>query len=191
MIEGTTKGGGSIEVICGSMFSGKTSELQRRVKRAQIARLKVRAFKPSMEDRYHPSDIVSHDQNGLDAIPVTSPSEIVALAGDAELIAIDEAQFFNLELVETCLLLANEGKRIIVSGLDMDYTGQPYGPMPNLLAIADHVAKLHAICVGCGQLASFTYRTTTNDQLVELGGAENYEALCRPCFVQRRKNSTG
>ena len=176
---------GGIEVICGSMFSGKTEELLRRIRRAQYAKLEVVVFKPSLENRYHDTKVVSHNQSTVDASPVEIVSEILNLAKNADVVCIDEAQFFDNELVDISQQLANQGKRVVVSGLDMDYTGAAFGCIPQLMAIAEYVTKLHAICVDCGALANYTYRTSKGQDLVELGASQNYCALCRSCFNHR------
>jgi thymidine kinase len=173
---------GSIEVICGSMFSGKTEELIRRLKRVKIANQKVAIFKPAMDTRYDKQQIVSHDTNAIDSKPVEKARLILELAGDAEVIGIDEAQFFDDELPEICEALARKGIRVILAGLDMDYTGKPFGQMPNLLAIADFVTKLHAICVQCGHIANISYRKVINDAQVLLGAKDSYEPRCRSCY---------
>ena len=173
---------GWIEVICGSMFSGKTEELIRRLKRAKIAQLQVEIFKPASDTRYHDEDIVSHNQNSIRSTPVHSSVEILLLAGDCDVIGLDEAQFFDAGIVEVCNTLANQGKRVIVAGLDMDFKGLPFGPMPNLMAIAEYVTKVHAVCVQCGQVAHFSYRTAADQSTVLLGETDTYEARCRACF---------
>lgn len=173
---------GSIEVVCGSMFSGKTEELIRRVKRVQFAHLKLMCFKPTIDIRYSREDVVSHDQTAISAIPVENARIIPHLAKDAEVVAIDEAQFFDDNLMDVCNELANEGKRVIVAGLDMDYKGYPFGPMPKVMAVADSVYKAHAICVKCGALANFSFRTAESEELVLLGEKAEYQPLCRCCF---------
>ncbi|WP_266362995.1 thymidine kinase [Tellurirhabdus rosea] len=174
---------GWIEVICGSMFSGKTEELIRRLNRALIARLSVRIFKPAVDTRYHEKHIVSHNANTVESIPVRSAHEILELAGDCEVVGIDEAQFFgDKEIVEVCNRLANEGKRVILAGLDMDFEGNPFGCMPQLMAIAEYVTKVHAICVVCGDIASYSYRLVPSREKVLLGETDSYEARCRNCF---------
>jgi thymidine kinase len=180
---------GSIEVICGSMFSGKTEELIRRLKRAQFANQKVEIFKPAIDTRYDDIQVVSHDARSIHSTPVPSSSNIVLLASDIEVIGIDEAQFFDIGLVEVCNQLANQGIRVIVAGLDMDYLGKPFGPIPGLLAIAEYVTKVHAICVSCGSLANHSHRLTTSEKLVMLGEIESYKPLCRECFNQARKKA--
>ncbi|MEY3433059.1 MAG: hypothetical protein RL131_995 [Bacteroidota bacterium] len=173
---------GWIEVVCGSMFSGKTEELIRRLRRARIANLKVGIFKPAVDVRYDASKIVSHDENTIESIPLKKASEILDHASDFDVIGIDEAQFFDKAIIQVCEQLANKGKRVIVAGLDMDYTGVPFGPMPQLLSVANFVSKLHAICVKCGGLASYSYRITDNKDQVVLGEKNHYEARCRNCF---------
>ncbi|MFN4233808.1 MAG: thymidine kinase [Bacteroidia bacterium] len=178
---------GSIEVICGSMFSGKTEELIRRIKRAQFANLKVEIFKPKLDTRYHEEMVVSHDENAILSTPVELASNILLLAGDTDVIGIDEAQFFDDELVNVCNQLANQGIRVIVAGLDMDYQGKPFGPIPQLMAVAEYVTKVHAICMKCGDLANHSHRITNNDNLVLLGEKDSYEPLCRACFQKSIK----
>lgn len=173
---------GWIEVICGSMFSGKTEELIRRLKRARIANQKVKIFKPAMDIRYHPEHIVSHDENMISSTPVQSSAEIPALALEYNVIGIDEAQFFDDGILDVCNLLALRGARVIVAGLDMDYTGKPFGQIPNLLSIADYITKLHAICMVCGNIANYSFRKTTQDDQVVLGEKNIYEPRCRQCF---------
>ncbi|MFH1320390.1 MAG: thymidine kinase [Bacteroidota bacterium] len=173
---------GWIEVICGSMFSGKTEELIRRLKRANYARQKVMIFKPRVDNRYDQEKVVSHDANEIPSTPVPVSSDILQLAVNIDVVGIDEAQFFNDELVNVCNHLANKGIRVIVAGLDMDYLGKPFGPIPHLLTTAEYVTKVHAICVKCGNLANYSHRITTEETLVVLGESESYEPLCRDCF---------
>jgi thymidine kinase len=173
---------GWIEVICGSMFSGKTEELIRRLKRAQFAKQKIEIFKPKIDTRYHEEKVVSHQGNEIMSTPVSSSSTILLLANDVEVIGIDEAQFFDLELINVCNQLANSGVRVIVAGLDMDFKGNPFGPMPGLLACAEYVTKVHAICMNCGGLAHISHRKTAETNLVLLGETDSYEPLCRDCF---------
>ena len=173
---------GSIEVICGSMFSGKTEELIRRLKRVKIANQQAAIFKPALDTRYDKQQIVSHDTNAIDSKPVEHSRRILELAGTAEVICIDEAQFFDAELPEVCEELAKKGIRVIIAGLDMDYLGKPFGQMPNLLAIADFVTKLHAICMQCGHLANYSYRKVVDDAQVLLGAKDSYEPRCRSCY---------
>ena len=180
---------GWIEVICGSMFSGKTEELIRRLKRAKIAKQKVEIFKPAIDVRYDEEKVVSHDQNYIMSTPVTASSNILLLANDVDVIGIDEAQFFDLELVNVCNQLASSGIRVIVAGLDMDYLGKPFGPMPALLATAEYVTKVHAICMTCGDLAQLSHRSIVNDKLVVIGEKDSYEPLCRACFNEKMKVS--
>ncbi len=174
---------GWIEVVCGSMFSGKTEELIRRLKRAKIAKQKVEIFKPAIDVRYDEEDVVSHDENKITSIPVQNATQILFYAEEFEVVGIDEAQFFGNELVDVCDELAKKGKRVVVAGLDMDYLGKPFGPIPLLMATAEYVTKVHAICMRCGNLASYSHRTIKNDKLVVLGETESYEPLCRKCFV--------
>jgi thymidine kinase len=173
---------GSIEVICGSMFSGKTEELIRRMKRAQFAKLPVEIFKPAIDIRYAEKDVVSHDSNSIPSTPVEHSSAILLLGGDAKVVGIDEAQFFDDELPNVCTQLANRGVRVIVAGLDMDYQGRPFGPMPNIMAVAEDVYKVHAVCVKCGAPANYSYRFTKNNDVVLLGEKESYEPRCRHCY---------
>lgn len=175
---------GWIEVICGSMFSGKTEELIRRLKRAKIAKQKVEIFKPAIDIRYDEEAVVSHDSNQIHSTPVPASANIPLLINDEQVIGIDEAQFFDMELVGVCNRLANQGIRVIVAGLDMDYKGNPFGPIPALLATAEYVTKVHAICVKCGNLANHSHRITDNDKLVMLGETDSYEPLCRSCFAE-------
>jgi len=177
-----SRGQGWIEVITGSMFSGKTEELIRRLKRARIARQKVEIFKPRIEVRYSEEEVVSHDDNAIHSTPVDSASNILLLASEVEVVGIDEAQFFDDGLVGVCNQLADGGIRVIVAGLDMDYRGIPFGPMPKLLSIAEYVTKVHAICVRCGTLANHTHRLSEDDKLIVLGEIDIYEPLCRACY---------
>ena len=172
---------GFIEVICGSMFSGKTEELIRRLKRAKIANLNVEIFKPSIDTRYDQNKVVSHDTNSIHSTPVDHSSKILLLAENADVVGIDEAQFFDEDVIRVAEQLAMQGKRVIVAGLDMDYLGKPFGPMPQLLSIGDFITKLHAICVQCGHLANISYRTSEEDGTVVLGEKNNYEPRCRIC----------
>jgi thymidine kinase len=172
---------GWIEVICGSMFSGKTEELIRRLKRAKIANLKIEIYKPATDTRYDVTKIVSHDANAIASTQVANSSEILALAEHAQVIGIDEAQFFDEGILAVCETLVMQGKRVIVAGLDMDYLGKPFGPMPALLSVADFITKLHAICVQCGHLANVSYRTSDEEGTVVLGEKNNYEPRCRVC----------
>lgn len=175
---------GWIEVICGSMFSGKTEELIRRLNRARLAKQKLEIFKPALDTRYSESDVVSHDENAIRSTPVQFANDIMLLAGTSDVIGIDEAQFFDKDLVDVCNQLAKQGKRVIIAGLDMDFEGKPFGPMPDLLSIAEFVTKVHAICMQCGALASYSYRLTTEKEKVMLGEKTEYEARCRSCFVE-------
>ncbi len=194
-LEDTIKGsnkGGWIEVICGSMFSGKTEELIRRLKRAEFARLRVEIFKPKVDIRFSAEEVVSHDENSIRSTPVDSAQSILLLSGDVDVVGIDEAQFFDQGLIDVCNQLANNGLRIIVAGLDMDFRGKPFGPIPFLLATAEYVTKVHAICVRCGSLASHSHRKSDEDKLVLIGETELYEPLCRKCFhIEMEKNTKG
>ena len=174
---------GWIEVICGSMFSGKTEELIRRLKRAQFAKQKIEIFKPAIDTRYDKKKVISHDLNEINSTPVNSSSKILELVDEVDVIGIDEAQFFDNELPSVCANLAKNGVRVIVAGLDMDYLGNPFGPIPNLMANAEFVSKVHAICVECGDLAIHSNRIVASKDLVHLGEQEEYEALCRSCFI--------
>lgn len=173
---------GRIEVICGSMFSGKTEELIRRLRRANFAKQRVEIFKPAIDTRYSEENVVSHDQHAIQSTPVDSSSSILLLSSDAEVVGIDEAQFFDDGLVKVCNELANKGVRVIIAGLDMDFQGRPFGPIPGLCAIADEVTKVHAICVKCGALAYISHRLVQNDKRVLLGEKLTYEPLCRECY---------
>ncbi|WP_082216972.1 thymidine kinase [Dyadobacter psychrophilus] len=173
---------GWIEVICGSMFSGKTEELIRRLNRAKIARQRIQIFKPALDKRYHDENIVSHNDNSIRSIPVQTSIEIIDLAENCEVVGLDEAQFFDEKIVDVCTLLADSGKRVIVAGLDMDYMGKPFGCMPQLMAIAEFVTKVHAICMVCGEVASHSYRLSPSNERVLLGETDLYEARCRRCF---------
>lgn len=178
---------GRIEVVCGSMFSGKTEELIRRLKRAKFAKQKVEIFKPSIDVRYSEQDVVSHDQNSIPSTPIDSSSSILLLAGDNDVIGIDEAQFLDNGLVDVCNQLAYRGIRVIIAGLDMDFKGVPFGPIPALCAIADEVTKVHAICVKCGSLAYISHRLVNSDKRVLLGETQEYEPLCRECYSKALK----
>jgi thymidine kinase len=180
---------GWIEVVCGSMFSGKTEELIRRLKRAKIANLKVEIFKPQIDTRYHETEVVSHDSNSITSTPVSSSQNILLLSNDVEVVGIDEAQFFDDGLPDVCEQLANRGIRVIIAGLDMDFLGRPFGPIPALLAKAEYITKVHAICVRCGALANHSYRLVESDSKVLLGEKESYEPRCRECFEKGMKNS--
>lgn len=173
---------GSIEVITGSMFSGKTEELIRRLRRASFAGLKVEIFKPSLDKRYSETRVVSHDDKSIISTPVDNASAILLFVGDVDVVGIDEAQFFDASIVEVCNKLADDGIRIVVAGLDMDFMGKPFGPMPALLAIAEYVTKVHAICMRCGNLAQYSFRKSEEEQVVLLGEKNLYEPLCRKCY---------
>lgn len=179
---------GWIEVICGCMFSGKTEELIRRLNRAIIAKQKVEIFKPAIDQRYHHQHIVSHNENAIRSTPVQFANDILLLAGNCDVVGIDEGQFFDSALVDVCNMLANNGKRVIVAGLDMDYKGKPFGPMPFLLAVAEFVTKVHAICAQTGELASFSYRFSEDEQQIMLGEKQEYEARSRKAFFEGMKN---
>jgi thymidine kinase len=178
---------GLIEVITGSMFSGKTEELIRRLKRAKIARQKVEIFKPIVDNRYSLTEVVSHDENAIQSIPVSNSSKILDLASDVQVVGIDEAQFFDDGLIEVCNNLADRGIRVIVAGLDMDYKGRPFGPIPGLMAIAEYITKVHAICQRCGDLAQYSFRKSKEEELVLLGEQDEYEPLCRKCYIRAIK----
>ena len=179
---------GWIEAITGSMFSGKTEELIRRLNRAKIAKQKVEIFKPAMDDRFSEIRIVTHDEHAILSTPVQSASQILLMINDVNVVGIDEAQFFDPEIITVCNIMANNGIRVIVAGLDMDYSGMPFGPMPNLIAIADDVTKLHAICMDCGDLAHYSFSIAKDEHQVLIGEKEAYEPLCRKCFLERHKN---
>ena len=178
---------GRIEVVCGSMFSGKTEELIRRMKRAKFAKQRVEIFKPTVDTRYSDEDVVSHDQNAIHSTPIDASGAILLLASDIDVVGIDEAQFLDDGLVDVCNELANKGVRVIIAGLDMDYKGVPFGPIPALCAIADEVTKVHAICVRCGALAYVSHRLVNNAHRVLLGEKEEYEPLCRDCYQKALK----
>jgi len=179
---------GWIEVICGSMFSGKTEELIRRLNRARIAKQKVEIFKPATDTRYSEVQIVTHDAHAIPSTPVQSASQILLMVHDVNVVGIDEAQFFDSEITSVCNTMANNGIRVLVAGLDMDYMGVPFGPMPSLIASAEYITKLHAICMSCGDLAHYSHRIVKNEQQVLLGEKDAYEPLCRKCFLERHKN---
>lgn len=183
-IEKSTKNeqSGWIEVICGSMFSGKTEELIRRLKRAKIAKQRVEIFKPEVDIRYDVTNVVSHDENKITSTPVATSTNILLLANNVDVIGIDEAQFFDDELADVCNKLADRGVRVIVAGLDMDFKGKPFGPMPSLLASAEFITKVHAICMRCGNIAQYSHRTVNSEKLVMLGETDSYEPLCRSCY---------
>ena len=178
---------GRIEVVCGSMFSGKTEELIRRLRRAQFAKQHVEIFKPAIDTRYSDEEVVSHDHHAIHSTPIDSSASILLLSSDIDVVGIDEAQFFDMGIVDVCNELANRGVRVIVAGLDMDFKGVPFGPMPALCAIADDVTKVHAICVKCGNLAYVSHRKVDNDQRGLLGETTEYEPLCRECNQNARK----
>ncbi len=184
-LENTNKKGW-IEVICGSMFSGKTEELIRRMKRAQFANQKVEIFKPKIDVRYSEDEVVSHDSNSILSTPVESSQNIMILSSDVEVVGIDEAQFFDEGIIDVCKQLADSGIRVIVAGLDTDYLGKPFGPMPHLMATAEYVTKVHAICVRCGNLAHHSHRLTADEGQVLLGEKDSYEPICRHCFKAAR-----
>ncbi len=173
---------GWIEVICGSMFSGKTEELIRRLKRARIANQKVEVFKPSKDTRYDERKVISHDENALLSKPITHSKELELVLDETEVIGIDEAQFFDIELIERCQELALKGKRVIIAGLDMDFRGQPFGPMPGIMSVAEYITKVHAICPHCGNLATHSYRLSDEEHTIVLGQKDKYEPRCRLCF---------
>lgn len=176
---------GWIEVVCGSMFSGKTEELIRRLKRAKIAHLNVEIFKPAIDKRYDELQVVSHDANTIQSTPIENSQTILLMATGVDVVGIDEAQFFDEEILHVCETLAARGTRVIVAGLDMDFTGKPFGPMPGLLAIADYITKLHAICVKCGNIASMSYRKSTQQSQLLLGEKDLYEPRCRKCYNEK------
>ncbi len=182
-------GSGWIEVVCGSMFSGKTEELIRRLNRALIAGQRVEIFKPAIDTRYHVSNVVSHNDNAIRSSPVSFAEDIMLLAGDSDVVGIDEAQFFDEQIIEVCTKLANKGKRVIVAGLDMDSNAQPFGPLPGILAVAEYVTKLHAICMQCGSIANYSYRLVNNTEKVMLGEKETYEARCRKCYLYGQQDA--
>jgi thymidine kinase len=184
-LENSNKGSkkkGWIEVIAGSMFSGKTEELIRRLKRAKIANQRVEIFKPEIDNRYSEQKVISHDDNAIMSTPVSTSRNILLLATDVEVVGIDEAQFFDISLVDVCNDLANRGIRVIVAGLDMDFRGKPFGPIPALLAAAEYVTKVHAICMQCGNLAQYSFRKDTSEKIVLIGEKNVYEPLCRSCY---------
>ena len=181
---------GSIEVICGSMFSGKTEELMRRLKRAAIAKMRVEVFKPETDNRYSASDVVSHDRNAISCTPVAHSSNIVLMASDVDVVGIDEAQFFDSGIVDVCQALADDGIRVVISGLDMDFMRRPFAPMPALISIADSVTKVHAVCVSCGAPANYSFRLVEGDDQVLLGETGEYAPLCRCCYLDRINTSS-
>jgi thymidine kinase len=175
---------GSVEVIAGSMFSGKTEELIRRLRRAMFAGLKVEIFKPAVDTRYSEDKVVSHDEKSIMSTPVENASSILLLTSGVEVVGIDEAQFFDNSLIEVCTMLADNGTRVIVAGLDMDFSGKPFGPIPALMAVSEYVTKVHAICVRCGNLANYSHRKIKSDKVVVLGEKDIYEPLCRSCYIK-------
>lgn len=182
---------GWIEVVCGSMFSGKTEELIRRIRRAEFAKQRVGIFKPSTDIRYAEEDVVSHDKRAINCIPVVDSAALLAAVGDLEVVGIDEAQFFDEALTRVCMQLADRGVRVIVAGLDVDFQRRPFGPMPQLMAVAEYVTKVHAICMRCGELAQFSHRTIPSERLVVLGETDSYEPLCRQCYNAAVREKSG
>lgn len=180
----TRENKGHIEVICGSMFSGKTEELIRRLNRALIAKQKVEIFKPAIDRRYHLENVTSHNEKSKRSTPMQSADDIILLSGDCDVVGIDEVQFFDEQIVDVVNALARAGKRVIVAGLDMDFEGKPFNPMPQLMAVAEYVTKVHAICMKCGELASFSFRLSDSKEKVVVGEKESYEARCRKCFYE-------
>ena len=187
MFQENHKKNGCIEVVCGSMFSGKTEELIRRLRRAQFANQKIEIFKPVVDNRYSDVEVVSHDSHSIKSKPISSPEQMLEIDDDVQVVGVDEAQFFDQSLVEVCQTLANRGVRVIVAGLDTDYTGKPFGPMPMLMAVAEDVQKVHAICVKCGNLANHSHRLSKSTDLVVLGEKDIYEPLCRECYNKARQ----
>lgn len=177
---------GSIEIICGSMFSGKTEELMRRLRRAKFANQRIEVFKPALDTRYDEVEVVSHDRNSITSTPVESSASILLMSSEVDVVGIDEAQFFDAALVDVVQELADKGVRVIIAGLDMDFRRQPFGPMAELCAIADSVDKIHAICVECGRLANYSYRLVSGDAQVLLGEVKEYAPLCRICYNQHK-----
>ena len=187
----SAKKAGSIEVICGSMFSGKTEELIRRMKRAQFAKQKVEIYKPCIDVRYSEDKVVSHDSHSIPSTPIDSPAKMLELSSDVEVVGVDEAQFFDNSIVEVVQTLANKGIRVIIAGLDTDFLGKPFGPMPALMAVAEDIQKVHAICVRCGSPANHSHRLSKSEELVLLGEKDEYAPLCRHCYnaaVEAEKN---
>ena len=182
---------GWIEVIAGSMFSGKTEELLRRLRRAKIAKQRVEIFKPHVDVRYSEDEVVSHDDNSIMSTPVETSGNILLLSGNVDVVGIDEAQFFDAGLAGVCQQLADQGVRVIIAGLDMDFKGKPFGPMPDLMAVAEYVTKVHAICMKCGDLAHFSHRLSNEEKLVMLGEKVDYEPLCRSCYCKAKSNNNG
>lgn len=180
---------GTIEVITGSMFSGKTEELIRRLRRAQFAGLKVEIFKPSLDNRYSENRVVSHDEKSIVSTPVDNSSAILLMTGDVDVVGIDEAQFFDKSIIDVCNNLANNGVRVVIAGLDMDFMGNPFGPVPALLSISEYITKVHAICMRCGSLAQYSFRKSDEAQVVLLGEKDKYEPLCRECYNKALKKS--
>ena len=183
----SAKKAGSIEVICGSMFSGKTEELIRRLKRAKFAKQNVQIFKPCIDVRYSEDEVVSHDSHSINSTPISSPEMMLDIADDVQVVGIDEAQFFDNTIIEVVQTLANRGVRVIIAGLDTDFLGKPFGPMPALMAVAEDIQKVHAICVRCGSPANHSHRLSKSDELVVLGETDIYEPLCRHCYNEARK----
>ena len=183
----SAKKAGSIEVICGSMFSGKTEELIRRLKRAKFAKQNVQIFKPCIDVRYSEDEVVSHDSHSIDSTPISSPAKMLEIAQDVQVVGIDEAQFFDESIVDVVQTLANRGVRVIIAGLDTDFLGKPFGPMPALMAVAEDIQKVHAICVRCGSPANHSHRLSQSSELVVLGETGIYEPLCRHCYNEARK----
>jgi thymidine kinase len=184
----SAKKAGSIEVICGSMFSGKTEELIRRLKRAKFAKQNVQIFKPCIDVRYSEDEVVSHDSHSIDSTPISSPAKMLEIAQDVQVVGIDEAQFFDESIVEVVQTLANRGVRVIIAGLDTDFLGKPFGPMPALMAVAEDIQKVHAICVRCGSPANHSHRLSQSSELVVLGETDIYEPLCRHCYNEAINN---
>jgi len=182
--KGTLRRSGWVEVVCGAMFSGKTEELIRRLNRALLAQQQVEIFKPTIDKRYDKKKIVSHKESSINSTPVNFANDILLRAGSSEVVGIDEAQFFDESIVEVVNKLANDGKRVIVAGLDMDFKGRPFKPMDSIMAVAEYITKVHAVCMKCGNVASYSHRRTKSDQTVVLGEKDIYEALCRSCFHQ-------
>lgn len=178
---------GWIEVIAGSMFSGKTEELIRRLRRAEYAKQNVEIFKPAIDVRYSEEEVVSHNATSIRSTPVPSSQNILLLTGDVDVVGIDEAQFFDAGIVDVCVQLANQGIRVIVAGLDMDFKGRPFGPMPALFAVAEYVTKVHAVCMQCGELAQYSHRKSESSAIVVLGEKDIYEPLCRRCYIETKK----
>lgn len=185
---GNLKGKGWIELICGSMFSGKTEELIRRINRAIIAKQKVEIFKPKVDTRYDKTQVVSHNQTSIRSTSVDFAEDILLLTGNSEVVGIDEAQFFDQEIVRVANTLANQGKRVIIAGLDMDFSGKAFGPIPELMAISEYVTKVHAICAQCGGIATYSYRLSEDKQKVMLGEKDKYEPRCRRCFLNGKSD---